>query len=1188
MVTNLKKRKYLNFLNHISISKKLSIFLVIPLATLLFFAASSVSDKQQQLAGTENTLHFSIIVNQLSKLIYQLQKERGLSAGAYGSKGKFYLEPLVNQRQQTDSAIQDLLSLLSNNPSYATIDLREKLPHLTTELSSLSPLRLQIDQHATHSFFGSYSHIINDILNIISFMPSLNSTYELNNLSSSYIELLWLEEFSGQERGALNGVFSEQKFTAEQFSAISSYISGQDAAIRNFNNTATQQHQQLLVNALSHPSNTDVEHFREVVLNRALRQDALNGLQESIGYGGLIHNFKNHVIRSNIQYANLFKQNFQLAREQIDAYRHLPNINDDEESALNTIEDTFKQYQNQLDLISELKGQNLSIRYIDKLVKIDDGPAISAINFLRHNINSNDPELWWQQASTRLDLIHNVSKQVMQDLNQSAQFIKVETEDILNIYLLITFFILLFMGLFGVMLRSRLVNEIKLIADSMRLSERSHNYNHLSITGNDEISDLARAFNSLIKERSENEDQLRLAARVFSDTHEGIIITDDKGIIIDVNPTFSELTGYDAEEVIGKNPSILSSGHHDEAFYSEMWQDLATNKFWQGEVWNRKKDGTLYAELITITAIEGDSGELLRYIGIFSDITQTKQQQEKLHLMAHYDVLTELPNRALFADRFSQAVAHSQRSTSQLAVCFLDLDNFKPVNDNFGHKVGDQLLIEVAQRITSTIRAEDTVSRQGGDEFALLLGDIESISQCDELLKRIHSTLAQPYLIDGDVHNVSASIGSTIYPTDNADLDTLLRHADQAMYQAKQAGKNHHVFFNVQHDKQILQQHLRLEEIEHALKNNEFVLHYQAKVNMATGEVLGAEALIRWHHPKKGLIAPLDFLPIIEGTELENSIGNWVINQALTQLDNWQKEGVFLEISVNIASHHLQSETFFSQLDDALAKHPSVDSHDLQLEILESSALGDLNTISAIIKNCQNVLGVSVALDDFGTGYSSLTHLRNLSATTIKIDQSFVRDMLDDPSDYAIIDGIIGLTSAFRRKVIAEGVESTNHGLMLMIMGCEHAQGYCISKPLPAPEFSAWLSSYTPNKTWLEYGRQQLSIKENKVKLFRLVTENWMNRFIHNVQSPAANDHNWPIFNAQHDHCGQWLEREKQEKVFGLDGVKQLEKTHIEFHAVAHAIQNKYKNGEIEAARDNLAGLKVAFDKMSNALGMCE
>ena len=577
----------------------------------------------------------------------------------------------------------------------------------------------------------------------------------------------------------------------------------------------------------------------------------------------------------------------------------------------------------------------------------------------------------------------------------------------------------------------------------------------------------------------ENEAKLLLSSRVFHESHDGIVITNAKNEIIDVNPAFCEISGYKHDEVIGLNPLILSSGKHSPEFYADMWQQISAHGHWKGEVWNRKKNGELYAELLTIFTLKDNTGKIINYVGVFSDITQSKKQQEKLTMLAHYDMLTGLPNRTLFSDRFHQAIAHSNRTKTQLAICFLDLDNFKPINDNFGHGIGDQLLIEVANRIKANIKEDDTVSRQGGDEFALLLGDIISYEQCKQTIEKIHHALTQPYLLDGYSHTITTSTGITLYPSDKGDIDTLIRHADQAMYQAKLVGKNRFQLFNTEQDQQNIQKHLQIKEIQQAFINNEFCLYYQPKVNMKTGVVFGTEALIRWIHPEKGLISPLQFLPIIEKTELEVLIGAWVINQALNQLNLWIQKGIKIGISVNISSHHLRSVSFFSDLEKSLARHPNVTSGSFQLEILESSELGDLNTINHIIKTCKNKLGVNVALDDFGTGYSSLTHLRNLSANTIKIDRSFVRDMLDDPGDYAIIDGVIGLANSFSREVIAEGVESTEHGLKLLVMGCYKAQGYGIARPMPIDELYFWLSNYTPNKEWLAAGNKERTQKND-------------------------------------------------------------------------------------------------------------
>ena len=678
--------------------------------------------------------------------------------------------------------------------------------------------------------------------------------------------------------------------------------------------------------------------------------------------------------------------------------------------------------------------------------------------------------------------------------------------------------------------------------------------------------------------------ELQLYGRVFSEAHEGIIITDINNMIIDVNPKFCDITGYSRSEVIGANPGILSSGQQGPEFYQKMWIELDRDGHWNGEVWNRKKNGELYAELLTISVLKDTRNEVKYYVGLFSDITQNKRQQEKLQLMAHYDVLTQLPNRTLFVDRFSQAIAHSKRTNSLLAVCFLDLDNFKPVNDTYGHEVGDRLLIEVAQRIQTTIREEDTVSRQGGDEFTLLLGDIDSYSQCEQMLTRLHYSLSLPYLIDEHTINIGASSGVTLYPLDDSDIDTLVRHADQSMYQSKLAGKNRYHLFNAEQDQEIIKSHIRLQEIQAALTNNEFCLYYQPKVNMKSGEVFGVEALIRWLHPERGLIPPMEFLPIIENTDLEVEMGHWVVAEAVKQLDMWRQENIHLEVSVNISSHHLQSATFFSQLESVLARYPEIASHYLQLEILESSALGDLQSISTIIRTCKQVLGVNIALDDFGTGYSSLTHLRSLPANTIKIDQSFVRDMLDDPSDYAIIDGVIGLADSFNRGVIAEGVETIEHGLMLLLMGCQNAQGYVIARPMPANELTTWLSAYSPNEEWIACGNTKRTVKETKIKLLKVMLEYWFANVKQVIQSQKEGDEKYELIDYKKSHHGSWVERARQEQLFDDDWLDSLAHENETMYHLADALNTQYHANQGGDVQDELKALEKAYEKVMTIL----
>lgn len=569
--------------------------------------------------------------------------------------------------------------------------------------------------------------------------------------------------------------------------------------------------------------------------------------------------------------------------------------------------------------------------------------------------------------------------------------------------------------------------------------------------------------------------------------------------------------------------------------------------------------------------------------GFNAMLGEIQSRDKHLQHLALYDELTGIPNRSLFINHFNTAIARSKRTGTQLAVCFLDIDNFKPINDGFGHEVGDALLIEVAKRISGSIREEDSVSRQGGDEFAILLGDIQSLEQLEQSIERIIQAVAQPYTIDRYQHKITASSGVTLYPSDDGDVDTLIRHADQAMYNAKLAGKNCYHLFNSQHNQTILLKRHLIQEIEQALISKQLRLFYQPKVNMITGDICGFEALIRWDHPEKGLIPPLDFLPIIEGSTLESQIGDWVINQALTQLEAWQSLGINIEVSVNISSRHLHADTFTMALEKALAKRPTVEPRLLQLEILESSALGDIHAVSNIILGCKN-LGVSIALDDFGTGYSSLTHLRRLPVDKIKVDQSFVRGMLDDPSDYAIVNSVIGLADSFGRSVIAEGVETSEHGLLLLVSGCAEAQGYGIARPMPAEEVASWCLSYKPNPLWMQCGSEQRTIQAGKIKLLKLFFGRWLDRFEKNINNAPGQVLDWPVMDSQHSHCHHWVKKEIHEQLFDAKWLRDLDNSHEKFHEIANDVHFKYQKDEVKIAREAMGALHIAADEVSKLI----
>jgi diguanylate cyclase (GGDEF)-like protein/PAS domain S-box-containing protein len=526
---------------------------------------------------------------------------------------------------------------------------------------------------------------------------------------------------------------------------------------------------------------------------------------------------------------------------------------------------------------------------------------------------------------------------------------------------------------------------------------------------------------------------------------------------------FTEMLGYAENELGDRSERIFKIIHSDDErrIVSELHTFLKQGAgHYVSEMRLVCKDGSWKWILCRGTVTHRDEAGLPSLmVGTFTDITLFKQHEKQLEHIAHYDALTGIPNRVLLADRLQQALAHTKRQGSILAVCYLDLDGFKLVNDTMGHEAGDRVLIEVTKRIKDTIRGDDTVARLGGDEFAVLLQGLNAAEECSASLNRLLEAISQPIEIKGKLFEVSASIGVALYPSDDQDADTLLRHADQAMYTAKQSGKNRYYLYDAENDQRARSHHEFLRRLALALANNEFELYYQPKVDMRSLQLVGAEALIRWNHPERGLLAPAEFLHVVEGTTLEIELGDWVVATALAQLETWLQAGLPMELSINISARHLQASDFTWKLKRKLLRYPNLPKGSLQIEVLETAALEDIPRVIDTIERCRKI-GISFALDDFGTGYSSLSYLGRLPVDTLKIDQSFIRNMLEDKGDRAIVQGVIALAKAFGRKIVAEGVETEESFRALLEMGCEYGQGYGIARPMAASALPVWLEKW--------------------------------------------------------------------------------------------------------------------------------
>ncbi|HQW19478.1 MAG TPA: EAL domain-containing protein [Rhodocyclaceae bacterium] len=687
--------------------------------------------------------------------------------------------------------------------------------------------------------------------------------------------------------------------------------------------------------------------------------------------------------------------------------------------------------------------------------------------------------------------------------------------------------------------------------------------------------------------RRQAENRQRLATSVFDNSHEGIIITDPDNLIIDVNNAFVALSGYSREELIGQTPSMLKSGKHDGAYYSTIHQALEKHGQWRGEITNRKKNGNISVEQITVSAVRDDKGRLLHYIGIFTDITKLRESQQRLEHLTHFDPLTHLPNRALLGDRLQQALAVARRGNSLLAVCYLDLDDFKPINDIHGSVIGNELLTEVASRIKGSLRGGDTVARLGGDEFVLLLGEISDLAEIEQTLSRILTLVAVPYHVSGIQLQVTASIGVTIAPTDGSDPDSLVRHADQAMYVAKQAGRNRYHLFDIQGDEKVRLQHDTQTRISLALELQEFLLYYQPKVNMRTGKVTGLEALIRWQHPERGLLLPQEFLPFIEGHENIVAIGEWVMREALRQVCTWAESGLELPVSVNIDAHHLQQPGFVAKLADLLTEmkqtFPALQPEWLELEILETAALEDMSYVAQVIKDGMR-LGVGFAIDDFGTGYSSLTYLKQLQANTLKIDQSFIRDMLEDNDDLAIVEGVVGLTTAFQRSVIAEGVETIQHGMMLMHLGCDLAQGYGIARPMPAAAVPLWVESFQPSPAWQDSLSRPWKREDFPLLALELDHRNWVTCLLEALHSQHKHLLDESFFDHNLCRFGVWYNSHGTNKFGHLDEFIAIGRLHEHAYRIGARIAQLYSSNAGRLAEELIPELYAANEDLFSGL----
>jgi diguanylate cyclase (GGDEF)-like protein/PAS domain S-box-containing protein len=566
--------------------------------------------------------------------------------------------------------------------------------------------------------------------------------------------------------------------------------------------------------------------------------------------------------------------------------------------------------------------------------------------------------------------------------------------------------------------------------------------------------------------RQKKDTQLSLFAHIFDRVKEGIIVMDADKFMLFINPAFSAITGYSANDLIGKSLHLLHPGLMDDALHNETWRSIDETGRWQGEMIGRRKNEESYDEHLSISTMKNERGEVSYYICVFSDISERKAAEERVAYVVLHDFLTNLPNGPLLQDRLAQAISLAERESRKVAVMCLDLDHFKAINDMLGHLVGDKLLQEVARRISSVGRISDTVSRRGGDEFVVILPDLETVDDAAVIADNLLEAISDPCMIDGNEIEITTSIGISIFPEDGCEGDHLIKHADAAMYHAKKNGRNNYQFFTHEMNKLALERISIIQKLRHAEERQEFCLHYQPQMDLRSGRIIGVEALLRWNNPETGMISPGYFIPIAEETGLIIPIGEWVLREACRQNSEWRMLGFpEITVAVNLSAVQFRQNNFIEMIKSVLCEY-SLDPSGLELEITEGAVMHNAEASIALLLELK-AMGLQLAVDDFGTGYSSLSYLKRFPIDKLKIDQSFVRDITVDSDDAAIVSTIINMARTLKLKVIAEGVETAEQLSFLKHQKCDEMQGYYFSKPMPPEKISSLLvSGYEADSQW--------------------------------------------------------------------------------------------------------------------------
>ncbi len=1048
----------LSVLGRLSLRDKLFLSACLPIFMLILLAlmSGSVLLKQYQHADTNvQAITASIAIE---NLIHELQKEQGLSVGYLSSNGKYFKQELQQQWRLTDNKIDKLaispaLANTLNNIKEDTAlyhSLAEQIAQGSFARKNLIAARQKIIQLDNPQHFNLYSQAIQKLINFSSQLRFKSDNSYQVLMQSDLLSILKIQAIASSERNLINQLLSAATFNHHDFHAVMQLSTQLDNAINNAKKLINKDKLNNFQALINNSQQQKVANWRiQLTL-----QDSYAELTEIINKLTAYKTSQSSLTTNDIDKAT----EYYVATETLLRSINKNQISTEQQTLVSRLNQATNSY---LSLIinNDTKQKTSSLESLQQL----DDEIHNNLNKLKQLsiINTKD---WWFTSTASINSLYQFSNQLA---NEIAQQNIIEKQRILSYFYIslfagVLFFYLVY--LVGKSTANNLINTISGIVKGVeKLAKDPDLELELPVQGSDEMTQISRAINKMVSERMKSKSALHRASAVFEHSAEGIMVTDADNNIELVNPAFTKITGYSLADVKGKKPNILSSSHHQPEFYQALWQSLTDKNSWEGEIWNKRKDGQVYPEYLKITAVKDNNNDVIQYIGLFLDVSNNKQYEQDLWYKSNYDALTKLPNRHLFSSRLQQAIDDAKEVNKQVAIFFIDLDRFKYINELHGHAAGNKVLKQAAARLESILGENDSIARFGGDEFIVISPLSHNNDSAESLAQKLSEVLSRPYKLQGKETSISSSFGIAFYPEDGQDIEMLLHNSETAMYQAKRDGRAHYQYYAPEMNLEMLARMHLEQRLRRAVKQGEFHLEYQPIVDMRTGTINSVEALIRWHDPEYGLISPEAFIPIAEETGLIEPLGEWILHQALTDLADIHAQGIPLCMAINISARqciNTKGISFCQTLQEALETY-AISPKDVHIEITESLLIEDkpqrlqcLNTIKQ--------LGVDIYLDDFGTGYSALSYLTKCPISVIKIDKSFIENITNKQSDVKLIRAIVMMAKNLELPIVAEGVETRQQWDFLQRLDCDYAQGYLISRPLTKAHLLPFLQQAVP------------------------------------------------------------------------------------------------------------------------------